>query len=135
MRQIDAGAPVLEVTRKLGISEATYYVWRKRYGQMAIAEIRRLRQLEGENSRLKQLVADLTLDKGFLQEVLPKRPEAHAQTCASARRHRSIRNRVWRACGLLMWNRASWYYRHHGLDDTAIRMRLRELAQARPRFG
>ena len=102
---------------------------------MAIAEIRRLRQREEGNSRLKQLVADLTLDKGFLQEVLPKRPEAHAQTCASARRHRSIRNRVWRACVLLMWNRASWYYRHHGLDDTAIRMRLRELAQARPRFG
>ena len=62
LRQIDAGAPVLEVTRKLAISEATYYVWRKRYGQMAIAEIRRLRQLEEENSRLKQLVADTLLD-------------------------------------------------------------------------
>ena len=62
-----------EVTRKLGISEATYYVWRKRYGQMAIAEIRRLRQLEDENNRLKQLVADLTLDKVILQEVLAKK--------------------------------------------------------------
>jgi putative transposase len=72
LRQVDAGVPVLEVTRKLGISEATYYVWRKRYGQMAIAEIRRLRQLE-ENSRLKQLVADLTLDKVILQEVLAKK--------------------------------------------------------------
>lgn len=62
LRQIDAEAPVLKVTRKLGISEATYYVWRKRYGQMAIAEIRRLRLLEEGNRRLKQLVADLTLD-------------------------------------------------------------------------
>jgi putative transposase len=62
------------VTRKLGISEATYYVWRKRDGQMAIVEIRRLRQLEEENSRLKQLVADLTLDKVILQEVLAKKP-------------------------------------------------------------
>ena len=62
LRQIEVGAPVLEVTRKPGISEATYYVWRKRNGQMAIAEIRRLRQLEEENSRLKQLVADLTLE-------------------------------------------------------------------------
>ena len=82
LRQIDAGAPVLEVTRKLGISEATYDVWRKRYGQMAIAEIRRLRQLEEENSRLKQLVADLTLDKVILQEVLAKkacRPRANAR--------------------------------------------------------
>ena len=72
-RHLDAGAPVLEVTRKLGISEATYYIWRKRYGQMAIAEIRRLRQLEDENNRLKQLVADLTLDKAILQEVLAKK--------------------------------------------------------------
>ncbi|SLM44267.1 Insertion element ISR1 uncharacterized 10 kDa protein A3 [Nitrospira sp. ND1] len=73
LRQIDAGALIPEVTRKLGISEATYYVWRKRYGQMAIAEIRRLRQLEAENSRLKQLVADLTLDKVILQEVLAQK--------------------------------------------------------------
>ena len=73
LRHVDAGAPVLEVTRKLGISEATYYVWRKRYGQMAIAEIRRLRQLEDENNRLKQLVANLTLDKVILQEVLGKK--------------------------------------------------------------
>jgi len=69
---VDAGAPVLEVTRELGISEVTYYVWRKRYGQLAIAEIQRLRQLEEKNSRLKQLVADLTLDKVILQEVLAK---------------------------------------------------------------
>ena len=74
LRQIDAASPVLEVTRKLGISEATYYVWRKQYGQMAIAEIRRLRQLEEENRKLKQLVADLTLDKVILQEVLAKKP-------------------------------------------------------------
>ena len=61
------------MTRKLGISEATYYVWRKRYGQMAIAEIRRLRLLEEENRELKQLVTDLTLDKVSLQEVLVKK--------------------------------------------------------------
>ena len=73
LRQVDAGAPIAEVTRTLGISEATYYVWRKRYGQMAIAEIRRLRQLEDENRKLKQLVADLTLDKVILQGVLAKK--------------------------------------------------------------
>ena len=74
LRQVEAGAPIPEVTRALGVSEATYYVWRKQYGQMAIAEIRRLRQLEEENRRLKQLVADLTLDKVILQEVLAKKP-------------------------------------------------------------
>lgn len=56
LRQVDAGAPIPEVTRKLGISEATYYVWLKRYGQMAVAEIRRLWQLEDESRKLKQLV-------------------------------------------------------------------------------
>ncbi len=73
LRQVEAGAPILEVTRALGISEATYYVWRKQYGQMSIAEIRRLRQLEEESRKLKQLVADLPLDKVILQEVLAKK--------------------------------------------------------------
>jgi putative transposase len=72
LRQVDTGAPVPEVTRTLGISEATYYVWRKCYGQMAIVEIRRLRKLEEENRKLKQLVADMTQDKVILQEVLAK---------------------------------------------------------------
>ena len=70
---MDTGAPVPKVTRTLGISEATDDVGRKRYGQMAVAEIRRLRQLEEENRKLKQLVADLTLDKVILQEVLAKK--------------------------------------------------------------
>jgi len=73
LRQVDTGVPVAEVTRALGISEQTYYLWRKKYGQMAMAEIRRLRQLEEENRKLKQLVADLTLDKVMLQEVLTKK--------------------------------------------------------------
>lgn len=73
LRHVDVGAPVTEVTRKLGVSEATYYIWRKKYSQMGITEIRRLRQLEDENRKLKQLVADLTLDKVMLQEVLAKK--------------------------------------------------------------
>ena len=73
LRQVDAGAPVAEVTRKLGVSEQTSYLWRKQYGQMAIAEIRRLRQLEEENRKVKQLVADLTVDTLILQEVLAKK--------------------------------------------------------------
>lgn len=73
LRQVEAGAPIPEVTRSLGVSEATYYHWRKKYGPMAVGEIRRLRQLKEENRKLKQLVADLTLDKVILQEVLAKK--------------------------------------------------------------
>ena len=70
LRQVEAGAPIPEVTRSLGVSEATYYHWRKKYGPMAVGEIRRLRQLEEEN---RQLVADLTLEKVIWQEVLAKK--------------------------------------------------------------
>ena len=73
LRQVEAGAPIPEVTRSLGVSEATYYHWRKKYGPMAVGEIRRLRQLEEENRQLKQLVADLTLEKMIWQEVLAKK--------------------------------------------------------------
>ena len=93
LRQVDAGAPVSAVTRKLGISEATYDVWRKRYGQMAVAEIERLRQLEEEHRTRKQLVADLTLDQVLLRSSSQKKPAAHAQPRASAARHRALHDR------------------------------------------
>ena len=73
LRQVEAGAPVLEVCRKLGITEQTFYRWKKKFAGMGVAELRRLRQLEEENRKLKQLVADLTLDKHILQEVLSKK--------------------------------------------------------------
>jgi len=57
----------------MGISEATFYAWKKKYGELGTAELRRLRQLEDENSRLKQVVADLMLDKQMLQDVLKKK--------------------------------------------------------------
>jgi putative transposase len=60
------------VCRKAGISEATFYTWRKRYGGMMPSEVKRLRQLEEENGKLKKLVADLSLDKALLQDVLSK---------------------------------------------------------------
>jgi putative transposase len=73
LRQAEQGTSAAEVCRKLGVSEATFYAWKKRYAGMGIAELRRVRQLEDENRRLKQVVADLTLDKQMLQEVLQKK--------------------------------------------------------------
>ena len=60
LRQAEAGTPVGEICRKLGVSEATFYAWKKRYAGLGVAELRRVRQLEDENRRLKQVVADLT---------------------------------------------------------------------------
>ena len=72
LRQAESGTPVVEVCRKLGITEQTFYRWRRKFAGMGIAELRRLRQVEEENRKLKQLVADLTLDKHMLQEALRK---------------------------------------------------------------
>jgi putative transposase len=73
LRQAEAGTSVAEVCRKMGITEQTFYRWKKKFGGMGVAELARLRQLEDENKKLKSLVADLTLDKHMLQEVLRKK--------------------------------------------------------------
>ena len=73
LRQGEAGVPVAELIRKNGITEQTFYRWKKKFAGMGVAELRRLRQLEEENKKLKQLVADLSLDKTMLQEVIAKK--------------------------------------------------------------
>ena len=73
LQQAAAGTAVLEVCRKMGISEQTFYRWKKKFGGMMPSEVRKLKQLEEENQRLKRLVADLSLDKEMLQEVIRKK--------------------------------------------------------------
>jgi len=63
LKQAETGTSVAEVVRKLGVSEATFYNWKKKYGGLSVTEVRRLKQLEDENARLKKIVADLSLDK------------------------------------------------------------------------
>ncbi len=70
LRQADGGVPVVEVCRRIGVTEQTFYRWKRKFAGLGIAELRRLRLLEDENRRLKQLVADLTLDRHMLQEVI-----------------------------------------------------------------
>ena len=73
LRQAETGTRVAEVCRKLGISEQTFFRWKRKYAGLGVSELRRLRQLEEENRQLKRLVADLTLDKQMLQDVLSKK--------------------------------------------------------------
>jgi putative transposase len=73
LRQAESGTAVADVCRQLGVSEATFYVWKKKFAHLGLSEMRRLRSLEEENSRLKQVVADLTLDKHMLAEALRKK--------------------------------------------------------------
>jgi putative transposase len=73
LRQAEAGTPVEDICRKLEIAEATFYRWKRKFGDLGVSELRELRQLRDENRRLKRVVADLTLDKQILQESLRKK--------------------------------------------------------------
>jgi len=73
LKQAEAGMKTAEICRQQGISSATYYKWKAKYGGLEVSEARRLRQLEDENRRLKQIVADLTLDNQALKTVLAKK--------------------------------------------------------------
>lgn len=73
LRLVDGGTPAVEVCRQIGISEATYYTWKRKYADLGVSEMRRRKQLEDENARLRRIVADLTLDKQILQEVVRRK--------------------------------------------------------------
>jgi len=73
LRQVEGGTAVADVCRQVGISEATFYIWKKKYASLGGPEIRELRQLREENAKLKRLVADLSLDKHILSEIIRKK--------------------------------------------------------------
>ena len=73
LKQADAGVALAELLRWVGVSEQTFYRWKKQYVGLEVDQVRQLKQLQEENMRLKQLVADLTLDKAMLQDVLSKK--------------------------------------------------------------
>lgn len=73
LKQAELGTPVNEVCRKQGVSEPTFYRWKSKFGGMLPSDMKRLKQLEEENAKLKKLVADLSLDKVMLQDVLSKK--------------------------------------------------------------
>jgi putative transposase len=74
LKQVELGVPLEEICRKFGISKQSFYRWKTKYAGLSTTEVRRLKHLEEENRQLKQIVADLTLDKQILQEVLKKKP-------------------------------------------------------------
>ena len=80
------GSTIGQVCKKIGVTEQTYYRWRKEYGSLSVDQAKRLKEVEKENTRLRKLVADLSLDKAILKEVLPResiKPDKEASSCAS----------------------------------------------------
>ncbi|MCX5799926.1 MAG: IS3 family transposase, partial [Candidatus Eisenbacteria bacterium] len=136
LRQAETGTRVVEVCRKVGISEQTFFRWKRKYGGLGISELRRLRQLEEENRRLKRMVADLSLDKQMLQDVLFKKALRPAQKRERVEHlQEAYRVSERRACAVVEIWRASHRYRSRRRDDVALRMRIREIAETRVRYG
>jgi len=136
IRQAERGTPIGDLCRQLGVSDATFYAWKKKYAHLGVSELRHLRQLEEENSRLKRLVADLSLDKHRLSEALRKKSLRPARRRELAPWfHGTFAVRCARACRLAQFGRASWYRRSCAKDQSALQIRIRDLAHARPRFG
>jgi len=128
VKQLEAGISVKELTRKYGVTEQTIYRWRRKYDGLSPSELKRLKELERENSRLKKLVADLRC--AVKKAVKPGRKRNLAMDISQ---DYGISQR--RACRLLQLNRSTYQYRPHPPDDRALRMKLKELAFSRPRYG
>ncbi|WP_430735388.1 IS3 family transposase [Halodesulfovibrio aestuarii] len=136
LRQAETETRVKEVCRKMGISEATFYNWKKKYGGLRVIELRRLKQLEEENRQLKKLVADLSLDKQMLQDVLNKKALKPAQLMKFAEHlDQAYQVSVRRRCSVLCMSRSSSYYKPTRKDDSALRLRIRDIAETRVRYG
>lgn len=129
IRQVEAGSPVGDIRRQLGVSEATFYTWKKKYAEVGVSELRRFRQLEEEYGRLKRLVADLSLDKQMLSEALRKkslRPARHRELAQWFRETFQVSGM--RACHLAQVSLAAWYRRSRARDQSGLRLRIRDLA-------
>lgn len=136
LKQAETGTPVAEVIRRMGISEQTFYRWKKVYGGLGVGELRRLKQLEDENRQLKQLVADLSLDKHILQNVLEKNaltPGRRRELVANVQASDAVSEG--RGCSALGVERSSVRYISHKPDQTSLVMRIRDLAATRTRYG
>ncbi|MBF2714374.1 IS3 family transposase [Agrobacterium vitis] len=136
LKQAHDGPPIGEVCRKAGISDATFYNWRKKYAGLMPSEMKRLRQLEEENAKLKRIVADLSLDKAMLQDVLSKKPlrpdgKRHLVDRIKTDWKVSIR----RACSVLKIDRSLYVYKSKRGDQAELKLKIKDICQTRVRYG
>nr|WP_186265382.1 IS3 family transposase [Burkholderia gladioli] len=136
LKQAELGMPVADLICQVGISEQTFYRWKKQYAGMQSDQVCELKQLQDENARLKKLVAELSLDKAILQDVAFKkvaRPALRRDVVAYVVSHYGLTMR--RACRLLKQPRSVQYYRSVKDPRPELRSRMREIAYTRVRYG
>ncbi|MFD1768070.1 IS3 family transposase [Sphingorhabdus buctiana] len=136
LKEAEAGAKTADLARRHGVSEATIYNWKSKYGGMEVSDARRLKELESENAKLKRLLADAMLDQAALKDLLGKKvltPAAKREAVAHLQACHGMSER--RACRVIDADRKSVRYRSARDDDAGLREKLRELANQRRRFG
>ncbi|HUD29503.1 MAG TPA: IS3 family transposase [Novosphingobium sp.] len=136
LKEQEAGAKTADLARRHGVSEATIYNWKAKYGGLEVSEAKRLRSLEDENAKLKRLLAEAMLDNAGLKDLLGKKlvtPAAKRKAVARLQAVLGMSER--RACRVVGADRKSMRYRSQREDDADLRAKLRELAQQRRRFG
>ncbi|WWA46758.1 IS3 family transposase [Pelagerythrobacter marensis] len=136
VKQGEEGTPVAEICRKAGISQATYFNWKKKHAGLLPSEMRRLRELEDENGRLKKIVADLTLDREMLQDVIkrkPLRPDRKREIIDEVRQDWQVTIR--RACAALHFDRSTYHYRSRRTDPAFLKKRIKEICETHVRYG
>jgi putative transposase len=135
LKQVEAGRTVDDVARECGVSQATIYTWKAKFGGMDVSEAQRLRSLEDENSRLKRLVADLSLDKEMLKAVIAKKRVELVDRRTDASwlgwQYRASERRV---CGLMSIAVSSYRYQSRRSDES-LREKLVRLGREKPRYG
>ncbi len=125
LAQESTGQTIAEICRKLGVSEQTFYRWKKKFGSMGVAEVRRLKQLEDENAKLNRLVADLGLDKAILQDVLRKKSDSRPAPRAGRVRAGCLLGDGRRACRVLCASRTMVRYVSIRSGQDGLRMRIK----------
>ncbi|MDX0178976.1 IS3-like element ISSme1 family transposase [Sinorhizobium meliloti] len=136
LKEQEAGAKVADLCRKHGISDATFYNWKAKYGGMEVSEAKRLKALEEENAKLKKLLAEQMLDAAALRELLGKKmvgPAAKREAVAHLKAVMGLSER--RACQIISADRKMVRYRSHRPSEAELRKKLRDLANERRRFG
>ncbi|MBA17602.1 MAG: IS3 family transposase [Sphingomonas sp.] len=136
VKEAEAGAKTADLARRHGVSEATIYNWKSKYGGLEVSEARRLKELESENAKLKRLLADAMLDQAALKDLLNKKvltPAAKREAVAHLQACHGMSER--RAGRVIDADRKSVRYRSIRDDDAGLREKLRELANQRRRFG
>jgi hypothetical protein len=136
LKQGDDGVPVAEICRKAGISQATYFNWKKKYAGLLPDEMRRLKQLEDENNRLKKIVADLTLgprDAAGRHSPKALRPARKRKLVDGMLADWGISIR--RACKALKFDTSTYHYKSRRTGQAGLEQRIREICETRVRYG